>query len=191
MQARTWWKRYSWTIGGTPTEPADDALSVASWCVKVWCRHGDSFNTQICLKNKGKSWVSSRFRRLHIQRIPRANCPFLPFCPNKRRSWWEWTIWWSFALALFLVLLLWGGVDDGKGEWDVNWYIWRKLYTNEGLKVSATIATIATIAKRVFLAKKIRSADVLTNKWFLWLLINRPCSVLFTVLNGGFIYGQI
>ena len=65
---------------------------------------------------------------------PRANCPFLPFCPNKRRSWWEWTIWWSFALALFLVLLLWGGVDDGKGEWDVNWYIWRKLYTNEGVK---------------------------------------------------------
>ena len=122
---------------------------------------------------------------------PRANCPFLPFCPNKRRSWWEWTIWWSFALALFLVWFLWGGVDDGKGEWDVNWYIWRKLYTNEGLKVSATIATIATIAKRMFLAEKIRSADVLTNKWFLWLLINRPCSVLFTVLNGGFIYGQI
>ena len=60
-----------------------------------------------------------------------------------------------------------------------------------GLKVSATIATIATIAKRVFLAKKIRSADIQTNKWFLWLLINRPCSVLFTVLNGGFIYGQI
>ena len=45
-----------------------------------------------------------------------------------------------------------------------DWHICLILYTNEGLKVSATIATIATIAKRVFLAEKIRSADVLTNK---------------------------
>ena len=118
---------------------------------------------------------------------PRAICPFLPFRPNKRRSWWEWTIWWSFALALFLVLLLWGGVDDGKGEWDVNWYIWRKLYTNEGLKVSATIATIATIAKRVFLAERIDDIEIQVYRRFSWLVIKHSWMVLFIVLNDGIV----
>ena len=82
MQAKTWWQRYSWTIGGTPTGPADDALSVASWCVKVWCRHQDSFKAQICLKNKGKSWFSSKFRRLHSQRIPLCNLSILSVSPK-------------------------------------------------------------------------------------------------------------
>ena len=36
-----------------------------------------------------------------------------------------------------------------------------------GLKVSATIATIATIAKRVFLAEKLRSVDIQDVKRFL------------------------
>ena len=29
-QARTWWQSLSWTIGGTPTGLADDALNAAS-----------------------------------------------------------------------------------------------------------------------------------------------------------------
>ena len=41
-----------------------------------------------------------------------------------------------------------------------DWHICLILYTNEGLKVSATIATIATIAKRVFLAEKLRSVGI-------------------------------
>ena len=62
-------------------------------------------------------------------------------------------------------------MDDGKGECDVNWYIWRKLYTNEGLKVSATIATIATIAKRVFLAERIDDIENQVYRRFSWLVI--------------------
>ena len=30
IQAKTWWQSLSWTIGGTPTGLADDALNVAS-----------------------------------------------------------------------------------------------------------------------------------------------------------------
>ena len=51
------------------------------------------------------------------------------------------------------------------------WYIWRKLYTNEGLKVSATIATIATIAKRVFLAERIDDIEIQVYRRFSWLVI--------------------
>ena len=62
-------------------------------------------------------------------------------------------------------------MDDGKGEWGMkrkyDWHICLILYTNEGLKVSVTIATIATIAKRVFLAEKLRSVGIQDVKRFL------------------------
>ena len=64
-----------------------------------------------------------------------------------------------------------------EGEWMMGkesrsyWYIWRKLYTNEGLKVSATIATIATIAKRVFLAERIDDIEIQVYRRFSWLVI--------------------
>ena len=45
-----------------------------------------------------------------------------------------------------------------------DWHICLILYTNEGLKVSATIATIA---KRVFLAEKLRSVGIQDVKRFL------------------------
>ena len=40
-----------------------------------------------------------------------------------------------------------------------------------GLKVSATIATIATIAKRVFLAERIEDIEIQVYRHFSWLVI--------------------
>ena len=43
-----------------------------------------------------------------------------------------------------------------------------EIIHNEGLKVSATIATIATIAKRVFLAERIDDIEIQVYRRFSW-----------------------
>ena len=73
-----------------------------------------------------------------------------------------------YVSVLFFFQLLW----KGKG-WSDDWFIYRNLYSEWGVKVSATIAVTDTIAKRAFFGRKIISVDNQDYRCFLWLLRNR------------------